>query len=94
MERGKRVLLLESGGLDYEPEIAALNAGFSEGQPYYDLEDARLRLFGGTAAIWGGRCSELDEIDFEPREWVRYSGWPFSKDVLTQYYADARRHLG
>lgn len=91
--RGKKIVLLESGGMEYEPEIAALNAGTSCGMPYYDLEDARLRFFGGTAAIWGGRCAELDDIDFEPREWVRYSGWPFGKSALKSYYADARKHL-
>lgn len=90
---GKRVLLLESGGIDYEPEVSTLNAGLNEGLPYYDLEDSRLRLFGGTAAIWGGRCAEFDEIDFEPREWVRYSGWPFSKARLNPYYATAREAL-
>lgn len=91
--RGKRILLLESGGTDYEADVAAMNAGANCGRPYYDLEDARLRLFGGTAAIWGGRCAELDDIDFEPREWVQYSGWPFGKAALATYYAEARAHL-
>lgn len=90
---GKRVVLLESGGSDYEADVAELNAGRNEGLPYYDLEDSRLRFFGGTAAIWGGRCAELDEIDFEPRAWVRYSGWPFRKQTLLPYYAEARRLL-
>ncbi|MGQ0619023.1 MAG: FAD-dependent oxidoreductase [Panacagrimonas sp.] len=93
MGRGRKIVLLESGGMDYEPDIAALNAGRSSGMPYYDLEDARLRLFGGTAAIWGGRCAELDEIDFEPRDWVHHSGWPFRKTALAPYYDEARRHL-
>ena len=91
---GLSILLLESGGADYESSTAQLNAGENIGMPYYDLEDARLRLFGGTAAIWGGRCTELDDIDFEPRHWVRYSGWPFSKATLTPYYDDAWSLLG
>ena len=28
----------------------------------------------------------LDEIDFEERDWVPYSGWPFSKSHLDPYY--------
>jgi choline dehydrogenase-like flavoprotein len=88
---GRRVLLLEAGGRDYEPAIAALGGGENVGFPYYDLEDSRLRFFGGTTAVWGGRCAELDAIDFQARDWVPLSGWPFGKAVLAPYYADARR---
>lgn len=93
LQRGNKIVLLESGGIDYEPEIAALNAGDIRGLPYYALEDSRLRFFGGTAAIWGGRCAELDDIDFEFRDWVPHSGWPFGKATLAAYYAEARRQL-
>ncbi len=94
MGHGKRIVLLESGGADYEADTSELNAGVNRGLPYYALEDARLRLFGGTASIWGGRCVELDAIDFEPRAWVRYSGWPFSKSALHSHYDAARKLLG
>src|SRR5829696_4514144 len=73
---GHDVLLLESGGLDHEAAIAELNAGESVGQPYYELADSRLRFFGGTTAIWGGRVAELDRIDFERRPWAPHTGWP------------------
>ena len=89
---GKTVILLESGGLDYEASTADLNAGSIVGEPYYDLDKARLRFFGGTTAIWGGRCAELDPIDFEQRPWVPHSGWPFGIDELRPYY-EAARHL-
>lgn len=94
LEQGHDVILLESGGLDYEAAIAALNAGENIGEAYYDLEDSRLRFFGGTTAIWGGRVAELDEIDFQARPWVPYSGWPFSKSALRPYYDRARRLFG
>jgi choline dehydrogenase-like flavoprotein len=86
----RRILLLESGGGDYEPAVAALGAGENVGFPYYDLEDSRLRFFGGTTAVWGGRCAELDALDFELRDWVPHSGWPFEKDALAEYYRAAR----
>src|SRR5690349_2599051 len=78
LERGLSVLLLESGGLDYERETADLNRGDNVGEPYYELERSRLRFFGGTTAIWGGRCAEFDPIDLERREWVPHSGWPIT----------------
>ena len=90
---GREVTLIESGGVDYEKASADFNAGHNVGEPYYDLADARLRFFGGTTAIWGGRCAELDAIDFEPRPWVPHSGWPISLDDLKPWYAEARKLL-
>jgi choline dehydrogenase-like flavoprotein len=91
---GHTVTLLESGGLDYESETANLNAGENLGQAYYRLEDARLRFFGGTTAIWGGRLAEFDPIDLERRPWVPHSGWPIQWEELQRYYGPARRVFG
>jgi choline dehydrogenase-like flavoprotein len=94
LARGHRVVLLESGGLDYEAPIAGLNAGENVGEEYYDLEDSRLRFFGGTTAIWGGRCAELDPIDLERRDYLPHSGWPFAYEVLERWYREARPLFG
>jgi choline dehydrogenase-like flavoprotein len=90
LSRGHTVVLLESGGLDYEAPVAALNAGENRGEDYYELEDSRLRFFGGTTAIWGGRCAELDPIDLERRDYVPHSGWPFDWAELQRWYEEAR----
>ena len=87
---GRDVILLESGGLDYEAATADLNAGTNIGEDYYELDHARLRFFGGTTAIWGGRCAELDPIDFERRDWVPHSGWPIGYAEMRPYYDRAR----
>ena len=92
--QGLRILLLESGGLDYSPECAALGAGDNIGSDYYPLADSRLRFFGGTTNIWGGRCAPLDEIDFEARDWVAHSGWPIAGEALEAGYRAAHRDLG
>jgi len=89
-DSGLRVCLLESGGLDQDPETQALNEGSSIGFPYYDLDAARLRFFGGTTNHWAGACRPLDPIDFELRAWVPYSGWPFGRDHLDPYYVRAQ----
>ncbi len=91
---GHEVVLLESGGLDYEARIADLAVGENVGAEYYDLEDSRLRFFGGTTAIWGGRCAELDPIDLEKRDYVPHSGWPIGWDELSHYYDQARPLFG
>ena len=92
-KHGHAVCLLESGGEDFEQDTQSLNAGASVGMTYYPLEHTRLRFFGGTVHIWGGRCALLDDIDFERREWVPYSGWPFSADALAEYYRSAHEML-
>ena len=91
---GCSVVLLESGGLDHEGATADLNRGEVICQPYHPLEHSRLRFFGGTTAIWGGRCAEFDAIDFERREWVDHSGWPIGPGDIEAYVGEARKLLG
>ena len=88
-----RIILLESGGFEYDPETQALNQGRNTGQPYYPLQSARLRYFGGTTGHWGGMCAPLDPIDFEPRDYVPHSGWPITHEELDPYYAKAHEVL-
>lgn len=91
VERGYSVCLLESGGLDYEAATQELYRGANIGMPYYELDQSRLRFFGGTVAIWGGRCAQMDPIDFAAREWVPHSGWPIGRAELDPFYRDAHR---
>jgi choline dehydrogenase-like flavoprotein len=95
-ELGHSVCLLESGGLDFEQQTQDLYRGANVGMTYYDLDQSRLRFFGGTVCIWGGRCAMLDHIDFERRDWVPHSGWPIARSDLDPYYrmAHAQFELG
>lgn len=86
---GHSVTLCESGGTDFEAETQKLYDGRNVGMPYYDLEEARLRFYGGTVSIWGGRAALFDRIDFAKRSWVPGSGWPIPRDALMPYYAQA-----
>jgi choline dehydrogenase-like flavoprotein len=94
LDSGLDILLLESGGKDYEQPTRDLAEGKSVGFPYYPLAESRLRFFGGTTAVWGGRSAQLDRIDFRKRSWVEHSGWPFDKDLLRTYYRKAQKSLG
>jgi len=94
LRHGHKVLMIEAGGLDFDKQAQTLSRGENVGVEYYDLETTRLRLFGGTAAIWGGRCAELDPIDFEKRDYLAHSGWPISKDDLAPYYKETFAELG
>ena len=92
--RRLKVLLLESGGLDYSPEAQALYDGLNVGRPYFDLDVSRLRYFGGSTNHWAGRCRPLDPLDFEPRPWVPLSGWPISFGDLVPWYREAQELCG
>jgi choline dehydrogenase-like flavoprotein len=91
---GLTIVLLESGGGDFESATQDLYTGPNIGMPYYPLKESRLRFFGGTTTVWGGRCTPLDRIDFEKRDWVPHSGWPISLDDLAPFYEKAHRTLG
>ena len=74
-----RVVLLEGGGLAFDRAAQALYRGENVGLAYEDLDEMRSRYFGGSSNCWGGFCRPLDPHDFETREWVPNSGWPFRK---------------
>jgi choline dehydrogenase-like flavoprotein len=94
-----RICILESGGLKAEKETQSLYQGENVGHPYYPLDTARGRQFGGSSSRWllelgegriGGRLHPLSQIDFDQRDWVPYSGWPFDKTHLDPYYERAQ----
>ena len=84
------VLLLESGGMNFDPTIQKMYSGAQTGVPYEPLDVGRLRQLGGGTNHWGGWCRPMDEIDFERRDWVPHSGWPFSRKAMQPYYARAQ----
>lgn len=88
-----KILVLEAGGLQYEPETQSLYRGESVGHAYFNLDSARLRMFGGTTGHWQGWCRPLDPIDFKERSWVPDSGWPLDYEDLEPFYARAQRYV-
>jgi choline dehydrogenase-like flavoprotein len=91
-----RVVLLESGDVDFRHRPQFLYLGESVGLEGSSAGRSRMRMFGGSTNCWGGQCRPLDPIDFEAREGAPYSGWPISFDALTPYYRRAQEvcHLG
>jgi choline dehydrogenase-like flavoprotein len=84
------ILLLESGGANFDSENQKMYSGNRSGLSYIALDAGRLRFLGGSTNHWGGWCRPLDEIDFEKRDWVAHSGWPFPRKALDLYYPRAQ----
>jgi choline dehydrogenase-like flavoprotein len=89
---GKKVVLLEAGGLDYS----------EESQDFYDCESVghdgwpkftRLRYFGGTSNHWSGRCRPFDSSDFDVRKINGLPGWPIRYTAIKPYLKEAMEIL-
>ena len=85
-----QVALLESGGLEFDSDTQSLYKGKNIGHPYFPLDEARLRFFGGTTNHWSGYCVPFRDLDFETRDWIPHSGWPFRKSNLDPFYQRAQ----
>lgn len=95
-----RVCLLESGGLDLpDADTKSLAEVETDGEFIQVTADNRNRRFGGNSTHWGVKIGNgqlglrhvpLDEVDFEKRDWLPYSGWPFDKSHLVPFYERAQ----
>jgi choline dehydrogenase-like flavoprotein len=89
-----KIAILESGGREIDMENQALYAGSAvvraPGNPDKPLDDypvqSRIRAFGGSGHVWGGKCAPLDPADFAQRDWAPHSGWPVSREQLQPFY--------
>jgi hypothetical protein len=83
---GYEVLVLESGGDNFDVDADALNAGEPSDSRFAALGLYRRRIVGGASVIWGGRCVPYDPIDLEARPERGGFGWPFGIETLEAYY--------
>ncbi len=84
-----RVVLIESGDLAFRHSTQFLYIGECSGIAASPTVHSRFRQFGGSITRWAGQCRPLDAIDFEPRDGLPGSGWPFGLDHLEPFYRRA-----
>jgi len=87
---GVDICLVESGGLTVTAENQDLADGANVGHTYFPLNTTRLRVFGGSTGHWTGWCRPMEAIDFERRDWVPESGWPYGLEELIPFYERAQ----
>ncbi len=85
--------VLESGGFEPDDATRDLYRGEATGMPYAFADGCRARFLGGSSNCWGGWSRPLDPWDFEQRDWVPHSGWPFGLAHLMPYYERAHEVL-
>ncbi|WP_019140765.1 FAD-dependent oxidoreductase [Noviherbaspirillum massiliense] len=92
VDAGIDILLLEAGPVTTSRRTApAIEVEFT-GQPFRLPVSRGLEVGGGTA-FWHGICAELDDIDFQQRDWIPHSGWPISKEDMAPHYREAWEQL-
>ncbi|MFY0612035.1 MAG: GMC family oxidoreductase [Hyphomicrobiaceae bacterium] len=99
LNRNVQVALIESGDVDFNEKVQELADGAVHGDPIVPPVVSNLRQFGGNAHLWhmqigenrlGVRYCALDDIDFEKRDWIPHSGWPFDRNHLLPFYERAQ----
>ncbi len=87
---GRSVILLPGGGPNQTSLALDLYRGTVKPPGSHEpLEENRLRMWGGTTTVWGGRCVPFDPIDFERRSWIPGSGWPIGVADVQPYLEPA-----
>lgn len=86
---GRRVALCEGGGLDYESDSQDIYSGETVGDPYFELDNARLRFFGGSTNHWGGYCRSFERTDFNRGYLGEEFRWPIGHDEVAAYLPQA-----
>jgi choline dehydrogenase-like flavoprotein len=84
-----QVILLESGSKIFEKQTQSLYNSKLVGLPHHSINHGRARILGGTTTLWAGQALPLYDIDFQYREWVFNSGWPFDRQYLETFYRRA-----
>ena len=87
------VIVCEAGGLEMSDRSQDVYKARTHGEPYYPLDAARLRYFGGSTNHWGGWCRPLDECDFKQKIDNVPTSWPIGKSDLDPYHGTASEIL-
>jgi choline dehydrogenase-like flavoprotein len=97
-----KVVILERGRKG-SPMVAPPSELEFDSLSFQTPQGTRRFQLGGMAAAWdaplpgrelGARLLPLDEIDFELRSWVPFSGWPLSLSELQPFYERSRAVCG
>lgn len=83
------MVLCEGGGLEYTARTQDCYKGQIQGDPYFDLDVARLRYLGGSTNHWGGWCRSFEEHDFIRSDISEDLVWPIRKSDIDPFLDEA-----
>lgn len=87
-QRGRRVIVLESGHSAPTAEATTLNTIEAPAAGYGGALKGRHRGLGGTSDLWGGRLIALTRHDLTARDYIGLPAWPIGYDDVYRYTRD------
>jgi choline dehydrogenase-like flavoprotein len=87
-ENGKKVVVVESGGLTQEEDTHPFNRVVQLGSPYLGADIGRFRCLGGTSTRWGGSMLPFLPSDMEIKTPGWDGDWPIKPIELLKYRAE------
>lgn len=83
---GMSVVLLEAGAEQFAAVQQDLYRGdVASGSGHAPAHLYRQRRWGGSTALWGGRCIPFDGIDFARRDWMAAAQWPVAAGEVAAF---------
>lgn len=93
-EKGKNVLVVESGHFTEDDKRQVLNKTVLTGKTLTSASWGRKRAVGGTTIAWGGQSLPFMKEDFIKKDWIENSGWPILLEDIKDYYPGANTFMG
>lgn len=85
--KNKKIILIDSGKVDFNKEVQDLNYLEMNGINFRENFTNRVRQLGGSANMWANQLMFLDRYEIEERKWLGENlSWPISYDELKKNY--------
>lgn len=90
-QHGKKVVILESGVKQGDPDFMTLSEVDDETGKFTPASESRERGFGGQSRQWGGRFIPLSPHDMGPRPHIGCEEWPISYEEIDSYRREVEK---
>lgn len=88
-ESGLNIILCEAGSEEYTEASQKNYVGKVKGDPYFELDIARLRYLGGTTNHWNGMCRPFEKVDFNRDYLGKKFNWGIKYEEIQKYQREA-----
>ncbi len=88
---GKRVAIVESGGIRDDGSTHILNYVDNRGREYKGATLGRSRSLGGTSTRWGGALIPFLSEDLQARSYLGVGAWPIEMSELLPYVTEVEK---